>query len=129
DGDSADSAIRQFDFAGVKSGADLETDVADCGNDGLCAADRAGRPIKSGEEAVTGGIDLAAAEARKLVPDRGVMTVEQLSPAAIAERARTLRRPDDVCEQESHEHTIGLFGLAHAGQELLDLVGDLCTAA
>ena len=58
----------------------------------------------------------------ELLPDDGVMPLQQLAPAPVAELGRLLGRADDVREEDRREHAVGLRPAARAGQELLDLV-------
>ena len=57
----------------------------------------------------------------------GVVPLEQLAPAAVAELGRLCGRADDVGEEDGREHAVGLGGipaaaLADSGEEALDLV-------
>ena len=51
--------------------------------------------------------------------------LEQLAPAAVAELDGPLGRADDVGEEDGGQHAVGLRHRPRAGQELLDLVGEL----
>ena len=53
-----------------------------------------------------------------------MVLVDEIAPAAVAELARALRRTDDVRKEDGRKDAIRLDGLAHAGQELLDLGED-----
>ena len=79
--------------------------------------------VERREEAVTGGVDLAAAVALELAADDRVVAVEQVAPGAVAERDCAVGRPDDVGEDDGREHAVGLGSWTDAGEELLDLVG------
>ena len=95
DGDPADLAVDQLALAGVQAGADLEAELAHRLGDRAGAADRPGRAVEGGEEAVAGGVDLLAAEPDQLAPDERVVALEQVAPAPVAElapRARSSRR-------------------------------------
>ena len=65
-GDAADVVAAEFAFAGVKAGAHLDAQrlhrVTNCHG----AADRSLWAVERREEAVAGGVDLAAAETRQL---------------------------------------------------------------
>ena len=90
--------------------------------DGAGAADRPGRAVEGGEEAVAHRLHLAAAVQGELAPDRGVVALEQLPPAAVAELGRLLGRADDVGEEDRRQRPFGFAGAAAADEELLDLV-------
>ena len=53
-----------------------------------------------------------------------VVLVDEIAPAAVVELARALGRTDDVRKEDGRKDAIRLDGLAHAGQELLDLGED-----
>jgi hypothetical protein len=57
------------------------------------------------------------------------MSLEDLTPATIADCCGLLGRADDVGEQNRRKHAIGLGAPSHARQELLDLVEDLVLVA
>jgi hypothetical protein len=50
------------------------------------------------------------------------MAVEHFSPLAVAETRGSFGRTDDVGEEHRRQDSVGLRGMAGAGQELLDLV-------
>ena len=120
--------IDDLALAGVHPGTDLQAQPAHGVDRGVGAADRARRPVEAREEPVARGVDLAPAKALELAPNRGVVSLQQLAPAPVAELGRPLRRADDVGEEHRREHAVGLGRLAHAGQELADLVEDLAPA-
>jgi len=74
---------------------------------------------------ISGSVDLTAAETLELTPHRGMVRVEELTPAPVADLACAFGRADNVREQHGREHAVGLVRLAHSGQELPDLVEDL----
>ena len=88
------------------------------------AADRPGRAVERGEEAVADDLDLVPAEALELAPDDPVVVRQQALPAAVAELGRQLRRADDVGEQDGREHAARLGRRPNAGHEVLDLGDD-----
>jgi hypothetical protein len=49
-----------------------------------CARDRAGGAVERGQEAVAGGVQLAAPETGKLTADECVVLVEQVPPTTVA---------------------------------------------
>ena len=95
------------------------------------AADRAGRAVEGGEEAVAGGVDLAAAEAGELRAHAGVV----LAPAAPASGGRRARRACSVEPTMSVNRTVAstrsgstqvpLAALPDPPQERVDVVADL----
>ena len=58
-----------------------------------------------------------------------MVSLEELLPCAIADRAGTLGRLDDVGKQHRREDAVVLGGRPDAGQELLDLVEDRARVA
>src|SRR5919109_3162238 len=107
---------------GMQASANLEADIPYGVPHGAGAPDGPGRPVEGGEEAVAGCVDLGAAEPVQQPADPGVMLVQQVSPAAVAEAAGCLRGPDDVGEQHGGQAAVEIRGPLHAGQELLDHV-------
>src|SRR5207253_1400894 len=94
--------------------------------DRLGAVDRSRRPVEGGQESVARRLDLPAAETAERLPDGSLMTLEQLTPAAIAELRGGAGGVDDVGEQDRREHPLGLRRVATPRQELLHLTkGDL----
>src|ERR1700736_5699611 len=61
--DPRDLLTEQLAFAGVQARAELQAEVARHLANGHGAADRTGRAVKGGEEAVAGRVDLVAPEA------------------------------------------------------------------
>src|SRR2546423_14438429 len=122
DGDAADVVAADFDLAGVDAAADVEPERTGgiAGRTGTLEG--RGGSVEGGAEAVAGRLDLAASEACELAADGRVVTVEQITPAAVAEFARSFRGADDVREEYGREHTICRVTTAHTGNELLDLV-------
>src|SRR5918912_3540752 len=91
DGDPAHLPVRELALAGVEPCAELEPEAAHAVADRARGADRACGPVEGGEEAVAGGVDLAPAVARELAADGGLVRLEQLAPAPVAELGSTLR--------------------------------------
>ena len=73
--------------------------LADCER----AADRLPGPVEEGEEAVAGRVDLLAREPRELSADGVVVSGEKRCPRRVAERARPLRRADEIGEENRPE--------------------------
>jgi hypothetical protein len=111
----------------VQAGADFEAERVHDLDDRLRAVNRSGGPVEAGDEAIAGGVDLAAAEADQLAPNEFMVPFEQLAPSPVAELGRSSGRTDDVGEEHCRQHTFGLgfipaAGLPHVAQERLDLV-------
>src|ERR1051325_8392274 len=66
DGDAGQLVADDLAFAGVDARPDLQPDTADGVDRRSGTANRARRPVEAREEAVTGGVDLAAAKALEL---------------------------------------------------------------
>ena len=82
--------------------------------------DGAARPVEGDEEAVTGGLDLAAAVAVEPLTDKRLLLLEQIAPAPITDLGRALGRGDDVGEDDGRQDSVEAGDRAHAGDELLD---------
>jgi hypothetical protein len=83
----------------MQSSANFDAKRSDFIGNGAGAADAAGRTVKGSKNAVAGRLDLTTAKARQVAPDCGVMIVEKIAPAAVAERGGLLGRADDVGEE------------------------------
>ena len=88
----ADVVTADLDLAGVQADPDLETEIGSRVPDGGRAPDRPRRPVERGEETVARRLHLAAAERLELLADGCVVVVEEVLPAAVAERSRPLGR-------------------------------------
>ena len=118
-----DLVAAELALAGVQARAHVEAERATHVRDRPRAADRARRPVEGGEEPVAGRVDLAPAEALELATHERVVALEQLAPAAVAElaRARSVEPTMSVNRTVASTRS-GSARLAHAGEELLDLV-------
>src|SRR5207247_6552789 len=126
---AGDFVVHEFALARVQAGTYFESQLRHRLNDCAGASDRPCRAVEGGEEAITGGVHLPAAEARELAPDNRVVVPEQLTPGAIAKRDSTFTRADNVREQDRREDALrfGLLpspALPDPGQESLDLFDD-----
>ena len=83
--DAADVVAADLAFAGVQPGAHFDAECLHGVADRHGAADRALRAVEHGQEAVSRGVHLAAAEAREFRPDDGVVRVEQRMPVTVAD--------------------------------------------
>jgi precorrin-3B synthase len=120
--DPADVVAADLALAGVQPGAHLDAERLHGVADRHRAPDRALRAVEHREEAVPGGVHLAAPKPRQLRPDDGVVRVEQRVPVTIAHLGGPARRVHDVGEQHRSEHPIvGHLSLV-AGEELGDLL-------
>src|SRR5262249_16598278 len=94
------------------------------------AVDWRGRTVKRGEHRVARGGDFRAAKPRKFSADRRIVPIQKLAPATVSKLGRTLRRPDNINEENRGEHTFRFRRLSYPRQEFLDLVdqtvGVLC---
>src|SRR6185369_17864424 len=88
--DSAEFAVDGLDFAGVHAAPDLQPKRTDRLGDRAGAADGPCRPVEGGEEAVSGRVDLLAAVATQERTYYGVVSLDDVSPRAIADLGRTL---------------------------------------
>ena len=111
----------------MKARAHVEADAAHVFDDRARAPDCSRRPVEGGEETIAGSVDLDSSKALEVATDHLVVTLEQIAPAAVAKLTCSIRRTDDIGEQDRGEHSIRGDGLTDAGQELLDLVQDVVT--
>jgi len=109
-----------LDLAGVQPGPDLDADVAHRLPDRAGTPDGPGGPVEGGEEAVPGGVHLAAAESLQQLPSAGVMLLEQVPPTAVTELSGFVRRPDNVGEHDGSQAPVEIRRCLPAGQELLN---------
>ena len=118
-----------LDLAGVDAGPHLEADLArrprrwpaPRGSRAQAHRTRRGsrrRPYRPRGRGIASSSDA----------DGGVVVLEQVAPAPVAEPRRQLGGADDVGEQDRREHPIRLLGLARPGEELADL-GDVASGS
>jgi hypothetical protein len=84
-GYTGDLAVQHLTLARVESGAHVESELAHGVRDGTCATDCTRTAVEAGEEAIAGGVDLAAAEANQLSPHELVVPLENLAPRTVAQ--------------------------------------------
>src|SRR4051794_9839857 len=84
-GDPRHLAVDELALARVEAGANIDAELPNAVDDRPRAADRPRRAVEGSEEAVSRGVDLAAARACELPADDGVVALEQFSPAAVAQ--------------------------------------------
>src|SRR5262249_49318454 len=128
-GDPTYGAARDLALAGVNACANVEPERLQRVADRARRADRPARTVKRREEPVACRVDLVAAKPHEHAPDRGMVLVEQLSPAPVAELRCAAGRVDDVREEQRRQHAVRVGNRADAGEELLDLVEQLVDAA
>jgi hypothetical protein len=80
--------------------------------------------IECHQEAVAGGLHLAAAMARQCVAHDRVVALEQVTPGRVSKLRSSLGRADDIREQDRGERSLGLRVMAGTGEKLLDLLDD-----
>src|SRR3989441_2616889 len=117
-GEAADGVATHLTLARVQPGADLEAERPAGLADGIGAADGARWTVEGCQQAVAGGLDLAAAEAVDLRPGGPMERVHERAPAGVAERRRPRGGADDVHEEDRRQHAVDLDLVAHAGQKL-----------
>src|SRR5581483_814781 len=124
--DARDLSVGHFALAGVETGAYREVEIADAVDNRAGAANGPGRSVEGGQESVTCGVDLAAAESQQFAAYQRVVAFKHFAPAAVAKLDRLDRRLDDVSEENGRQHPIRLdfipsAGLPDVGQEPLHL--------
>ena len=118
---AAHVVAEQLRLARVHAGADLDAEPAHGARDRGGAPDRARRTVEHGEEPVAHRLDLATAVVGELLAHDAVVLVQELAPAAVAERRRQLRGADDVGEQQGQQRAGRLRRPPRSRHELLDL--------
>src|SRR5262249_8157677 len=81
--------------------------------------------VEGSENAIASRLDLMAMKPREVAAYRGVMLVEKVVPAMIAQRRSLLRRADYVGKEHRRQHPVGFGSGPRTGQEFLDRIGDL----
>lgn len=67
-------------------------------------------------------VHLAATECGQLFSHHRVVPIEQLAPSQVAQLGGALGRAHYIGEHHGGEHPVRLRAVAHAGNELLDLI-------
>ena len=124
DGDPADVVISRFDLAGVDAGPDLDAEAADAVSDGGRTLNGPGRSVEGGQKPVSQSLHFLAPEAIELPTNEGVMGIEELTPASVAEFRGPLGGTNDVGEHHGGQDALGRRRTADRAEELLDLVND-----
>src|SRR5439155_15678119 len=122
DRQAGDLPAPALHLARVQAGPDLDAEAGYGIADGTCATDGPRRAVEGGEEAVSGRVDLHAAEPLEEPPDVRVMVLQQGPPPEVAELAGPVRGADDVGEQDRGQAPVGPRGAARPGEELLALI-------
>src|SRR5262249_54633050 len=91
-------------LASVEPGADVESESAHALPDGAGSAHCASGAVERSEEPVARGIDLPSTKARQLASHGGVVGLQGVTPATIAEFGRPPRGVDDVREEDRPKH-------------------------
>ena len=117
--------IGDFTLTSVQSRTDFDAERSNLVGNRASAADPARWSVKCGQNAIARCLYLMSAKAREVASDRGMMSVKQITPAAVAERRGLLGRPDNVGEEDCGKHAIYWDSCRRAGQKLFDHVGDL----
>ena len=102
----ADLAVRDFAFAGVEPGPDLELEPPATNRGSRRPQAPLGQVLERGENPSSGGVELAALEPCELSSDDRVVPLEQRPPGRVAEPRRQLRRADDVREEDRRQHPL-----------------------
>jgi hypothetical protein len=124
DRDPADVISGEFDLPGMQSATHLESEGPNPLGDRVGAADGPSGSVEGCQESVAHSVHFPAPEAVQLPPDQGIVIFQEATPLAVAELGSPLRGADDVREQDSGKHSVGLRAVANPGQELLHLIKD-----
>ena len=82
---AANIITSSLNFARVQTRPETQSQRSSASDDGFSAANCATRCIEKGEKPITGGLDLSAAVAIELTANVMIVTVEDLTPAAISD--------------------------------------------
>jgi hypothetical protein len=123
--DAADVGAPQLHLAGVDADPEREVKTPYRLSDRQCSANGACRAVEGRQHAVTHRLHGLTTEPLDLSAHDGLVTVEQLSPACIAQPARLRGGPDDVGEHHGLDGSQRVAFTANSGDELLDLVDDV----
>src|SRR3954471_8810405 len=104
--DPADVSVEHLALAGVKAGANLDSQSPCLLADRQGAADRSSRPVEGRKDAVAQHLYLLSPKPLELRPDRRLMSRQELPPARVPKLGGTLGRPDDICEHHRGEHAV-----------------------
>jgi hypothetical protein len=107
EGHGPGTAITDLALAGVETGLDAQSEIEQLVADIECAADRAGGAVEDGGDALLAAFDLATGVAGERPADHGVMTVDQLIPALVAEPDSMRTRLRHVGAEDCREHGLG----------------------
>src|SRR2546421_363124 len=88
------------------------------------AADSPGRPVEDGCDAALARVDLAARIPRESRTHDGMMAVDKLAPALVAEPDRVRTGLSHVRAQDGRQHRVRRRRGPHPCEELLDLTED-----
>src|SRR3954453_2306986 len=123
-GDAADIVADHFALAGMQPGADLDADRPDFVGDRAGTANAARWTVKRCEKAVARSLHLMAAKSRQIAADGGVMMVEQIAPALVAEVRGLFSGADDVGEKHGGENAVDRHMRPRVREKFLDRVGN-----
>src|SRR5262249_12358757 len=90
DGDAGHLAVHELALARVEARSDLDPELADRVRYRARAADRPRGPVKGGEKAVAGRLDLPAAKANERAAHELVVALEEPQPGMVAQGSRFL---------------------------------------
>ncbi len=122
-GDASELVADNFTLACVQPGTHLNPQGLDLVRDGTRASNCPSGTIKSGQETIARGIDLAPSEPLQRAADHRVVILEQIPPSAIPQRDSLLRSAHDIGEENRREHPVGLRAASHAGKEIFNFIG------
>jgi len=95
----ADLLVGSLGLSDVQARPNRDAQPGDCRDDRIGGAHRLGWLIEGGEEAVSGGIELSAAEPAELSANRSVVGRYKPLPRPVPESDGEVGRPDDIREK------------------------------
>ena len=108
-GDPADVVANHFTFPSMETRANINSEWTYFLGNSAGAANTACRTIECSEYSVAGRFDFSAPKPSKIAPDRSVMIVKQITPAAVAERDGLFSRANDVGKENGSKHPVDFY--------------------
>jgi hypothetical protein len=124
-GDSADVRTPKLDLAKCGGRHEWPGQAVCAFSNCLSAVDSPGGSTERGENTIARGLDLPSFEAVQLPTDHVIVSLNQVKPSRIAERAGTSGGIHDVGEQDNREQRLYSGSLRSPVRELLYLPNDL----
>jgi hypothetical protein len=99
----------------------LHVETLDCFDNSSATTHCPCRTVKGGKKTITGRVDLSATVALELLAYKEMVMPDKLSPRSIADLGCSLRRVNDVREENCGKYSVRLRVASGSRQERLDL--------